>query len=304
MTETPEATIEAASDATRFPIGDGLYVIMVDTSSLKEQDINAQIMQPREFDRLVENIRERGGLESLPYTHQPNLTGPISIVSGHHRFRAARAAGLNRIPVIVDAQEMSRGKIISKQIAHNELHGSPDEEILRQLVSQITEVDDLLRTGLDDDWMPTVEKDDTTLAIPHAEFDWRLVALTFLPKQLAEFSNVMKMIEAKTDLVGVADMDQFELFAKTALQHGRQWQIKSMSSSLLHLARMAGRRIEVENDEAVEHVETLLGTDQVAAEQAEVIRKAMDATGQSDPADALAALANAYLQPLAVASTE
>lgn len=291
----PEATIEAVDDSSRFSIGQDLYVVMVDTSSLKEQDMNAQIMQPREFDRLVENIRERGGLESLPYTHQPNLQGPISIVSGHHRFRAAREAGLGRIPVIVDAQEMSRGKIISKQIAHNELHGSPDEEILRQLVAQITEVDDLLRTGLQDDWMPTVEKDDTTLAIPHAEFDWRLVALTFLPKQLTEFADVMKLIEAKTDLVGVADMEQFELFAKTALQHGRQWQIKSMSSSLLHLARTAGRRIEVEQDEALEHVETLLGTDAVTAEQALVIRKALEAAGGENPAEALTKIADLYL---------
>lgn len=299
-----EATIEAVADTTRFPIGEDLYVVMVDTSSLKEQDMNAQIMQPREFDRLVENIRERGGLESLPYTHQPDLQGPISIVSGHHRFRAAREAGLTQIPVIVDAQEMSRGKIISKQIAHNELHGSPDEEILRQLVAQISDVDDLLRTGLTDDWMPTVEPDDTTLAIPHAEFDWRMVALTFLPKQLTEFSDVMKLIEAKTDLVGVADMEQFESFAKTAFQHGRQWKIKSMSSSLLHLARMAGRRIEVESDEEVEHVETLLGTDSVSAEQAAVIRKAMEATQASDPAAALTVMAMAFLQPLPVAQTE
>jgi len=229
---------------TRFPIGDDLYVVMVDVASLKEQDLNAQVMQPREFDRLVENIKERGGLESLPYCHQPALTGPIAIVSGHHRFRAARAAGLSRIPVIVDGQQMSRGKIISKQIAHNELHGTPDEEILRLLVAQIEDVDDLLRSGLPDDWLPTVEKDDTTLAIPHAEFDWRLVTLTFLPKQLDRLEEIVSMVDRGSDLVGVASMEQFEAFSKAMIDYSRATNIKSMTSVIDVLIQTAMREIE------------------------------------------------------------
>jgi hypothetical protein len=235
--------MSTADEKTMFPIGPDLYIAVVDVAALKEQDLNAQIMQPREFDRLVENIRERGQLESLPYCHQPNLTGPISIVSGHHRFRAARAAGLQQIPVILDAAEMTRGEIISKQIAHNELHGQPDQEILRQLVSQISDVDDLLRTGLPDDWMPTVEKDDTALQIPHAEFDWRVVSLTFLPKQVDEFKSIISLIEGRSDLVGVAPVETFDAFAKAALAHGRRWDIKSMAASILTLTRLAEQEI-------------------------------------------------------------
>src|SRR5215472_11348643 len=99
-------------------IGDDLWIEWADLAELKEQDVNAQQMQPRQMDRLTENIRIRGQIESLPYCHHP--------------ARAARTAGLKRIPIIVDKQSMSKSRITAKQIAHNELHGEPDKDILAQ----------------------------------------------------------------------------------------------------------------------------------------------------------------------------
>ena len=140
---------------TSMQIGDDLWIEWRDIADLREQDVNAQQMQPRHMDRLTENIRIRGQIESLPYCHQPDRAGPTSIVSGHHRARAARAAGMKRIPVIVDYQPMTKGRVVAKQIAHNELHGDPDEAILAQLVASLDSVDDLLMSGLDENWLPT-----------------------------------------------------------------------------------------------------------------------------------------------------
>ena len=75
-------------------IGDDLVIRIVKISELREQDVNAQQMSSRDFDRLTENIRIRGQVESLPYCHQPNGEGTIEIISGHHRVRAARKAGV------------------------------------------------------------------------------------------------------------------------------------------------------------------------------------------------------------------
>ncbi|HEU5032745.1 MAG TPA: ParB/Srx family N-terminal domain-containing protein, partial [Spirillospora sp.] len=75
----------------RFPIADGLYVMWLEPTVLREQDVNAQTMSPRHFDRLTENIRGRGMIESLPYVYWPDEEGVPEIVSGHHRCRAARA---------------------------------------------------------------------------------------------------------------------------------------------------------------------------------------------------------------------
>ena len=141
-------------------IGEDLYIRWVDVTTLREQDINAQVMQPRHFERLTGNIRKRGMVESLPYCHQAGGTGPIEVISGHHRSRAARAAGLQSIPVIVDTRTMRRSEVIAKQIAHNELHGLPDKDVLATLVAMIDNVDDLIATGLDESQLPTVEPDE------------------------------------------------------------------------------------------------------------------------------------------------
>jgi hypothetical protein len=250
-----------AGDLTgRLQIADDLYVEWVEIAALREQDINAQVMQPRHFDRLTENIRSRGMLESLPYCHRPAGDGPVEIISGHHRVRAARAAGLTHIPALVDYRPMRRSTVIAKQIAHNELHGEADRDVLAHLVAMIDNVDDLLATGLPEDALPTVEPDDTTLAIPHGEFDWRMVTLVFLPHQLTEFKDTVAVIEAGTDMVGVANREQFEAFAAAVHDFGRCRDVRNFTTMVALLIDIARREVE-----------------QAAAEQA----AELDAAGQA-----------------------
>ncbi|MDX2813413.1 ParB/RepB/Spo0J family partition protein [Streptomyces sp. PA03-5A] len=236
-------------------IGEDLYIKWVDVTSLREQDINAQVMQPRHFERLTGNIRKRGALESLPYGHQPGLTGPIEVISGHHRSRAARAAGLPRIPVIVDARRMRRSEVIAKQIAHNELHGNPDKDVLATLVAMIDNVDDLIATGLDESQLPTVEPDDTKLAIPHGEFDWRACTLMFLPHQMEDFKAAITAIASGTDVVGVASVDQFEEFASAVYAFGRCKEVRNFTTMVALLTDIARREVAQAAEEAAERAE-------------------------------------------------
>lgn len=220
-------------------VGDGLYVMVLPIAELQEADINAQVMQPRHFERLTENIKQRGQVESLPYVHWPNRKGPKRIISGHHRARSARAAGLKDIPCLVDTWEMSQSQIYAKQVAHNELHGSPDEAILQQIVSQIDNVDDLLATGLPENWLPSVGNDDTTLGIPHADFQWHTVSLLFLSRQLEDFKEVLATAESNAEIIGIADLDQFEDFARKVIDFGRSRNIRSVAAAVATLARIA-----------------------------------------------------------------
>lgn len=236
----------------RWEIADDLYIEFVDIAELREQDVNAQVMQPRQFTRLTENIRKRGMVESLPYCARPGDDGPTEIVSGHHRTRAARAAGLTRIPAIVDTRPMRRSELVAKQIAHNELHGSPDADILRELVKQVDNVDDLLTTGLPEDFLPTVGKDDTTLAVPHGEFDWRMVALVFLPHQLDTFEDTLKMIDKQTAFIGVADSAQFAAFSAAAYTFGRTRNIYNITTAITLLTEIARREIEAAAEDTTE----------------------------------------------------
>lgn len=235
--ETTEATLE-------LEIGPGLFVRIVKITDLREQDVNAQQMKPRHFERLTENVRARGALESLPYCSRPGDEGPTFIVSGHHRVRAARAAGLQMIPVIIDVQDLTRSEVVAKQIAHNELHGEPDEEILLRLLREIDNVDDLLATGLDESLLPMLmDAEDTTLALPHVEFDWRMVTLLFLPAQMREFEDVIGMLDRNTEVVGVANADQFAEFSRALLDFARIRNIKSMAAAIYALTRIAREQV-------------------------------------------------------------
>lgn len=233
-------------------IGDDLVIRIVKISELREQDVNAQQMSSRDFDRLTENIRIRGQVESLPYCHQPNGEGAIEIISGHHRVRAARKAGVEEIPVIVDLRVMRRSEVVAKQIAHNELHGEPDEEILARLIAMIDNVDDLLMTGLDEDHLPSPENDDTKLLLPHAEFDWRMATFMFLPEQLNRVEDLASSIPGTPELLGFARRDQFEDFSKALVQYGQLNNIKNMAAVVDKLTQIAQREIaDSEEDPAL-----------------------------------------------------
>lgn len=226
-----------------FQVGDGLTIRSVAVSALKEQDINAQKMDPAKFERLVENIRQRGAVESIPYAHQPGGTGPITIISGHHRARAARAAGLTTIPVLVDTADMPRSLVAAKQIAHNELVGNPDALLLAQLVQRIDSPDDFLLSGLDAAPIPDVDLPRTTLALPQAKFDYRTVTIMFLPEQLDDFEDFLKTLPQTADTVGAAHLDQFPEFAKAVSTYMRVRNIKNMAAAITVLTQIANQQI-------------------------------------------------------------
>lgn len=244
-------------------------------------------MQPREFDRLTENIRIRGQVESLPYCHQPGGTGVISIISGHHRVRAARAAGLTEIPVIIDTREMRRSEIVAKQIAHNELHGTSDETVLATLVAMMDNVDDMLMSGLDENALPTMENDDTHLLVPAADFDWRTVTLMFLPSQVKDWSKAVMMIEKKAEVIGVASIDQFEQFAQACADYGRTRNVKSMVTTITVLTKIAQAEIEKSQEDGKTVAADVLGLGRFTEDQAAQIRLFMDHHPSDDPAQSL-----------------
>jgi hypothetical protein len=226
-----------------MPIGDDLVIMWLPVAEVKEQDINAQVMQPRHFDRLTQNIADRGMVESLPFAHWPERKGAVSIISGHHRARAARAAGLTHIPFIVDLQKMARSAVRAKQIAHNELHGSPDEAILAQLIGQIDNADDLLASGLDEAHLPSIAKDGTSLGLPHADFTYHMVTLAFLDRQLTNFQEVLDAVDPHAEVIGLADRGQWEEFAKRVIDFGRSRNIRSVAAAVAVLSEIALREI-------------------------------------------------------------
>lgn len=220
----------------------GLEVWKLVISTLKEQDINAQVMDDRKMKILTSNIKNRGTLESLPYIHKKGDT--FSIVSGHHRVRAANAAGLKTIYGLVDTIDLTESQIVSKQISHNELVGQADSEILGELVKKMKEVDDIIASGLPEKFLNQIAQQSPVMDLPQLDFEWRTLQLVFLPEQLKDFQTLVKMIDSKAEFVGVADAKQFDDFSKAMVQFGKTQNIKSIGATIQYLTEIALKEVE------------------------------------------------------------
>lgn len=266
----------AAEFIQAHPIGPNMLVAEIALEALVEQDVNAQRMEPRKIERLSQNIRERGALESLPYTTATE--NGVEIISGHHRVRAARAAGLDTIWVLVDLDEMSRSTIRSKQIAHNELVGESDEEVLREMVREIVDVNDLLATGLPDDLLPLPDPDFSAIDQARTDFDWRIVEIVLLPRQHERFREIVDRLDGKVDEVGVAPVECFADFATYLSRFQRLPAPRSMGTTVAVLTRIARDMLEMNERTDTDgwvRLESVFLTEEMPAEVGTLVRDAI-----------------------------
>lgn len=299
------------TDRERLEVGPDLFIELVDVADLVEQDVNAQVMAPKHFDRLTENVKQRGALESVPYgSIRPD--GRIDVISGHHRGRSAKAAGVDRVAVLVDYAPMTRSEMTAKQIAHNELTGNPDENVLRQMVASLDAPSDFLTTGLPDEYLPMAPPDTTKLFTPGPNFSWKVVTFEFLPRDLDDFKGATVAIEGRPDLVGVAPLELYERFARAVVQLGKLRDIRSVGTTIAYLTRVAMAELEgAERDLDDQHPVTEVTevpedwvpvplVDAMPASAADVVRLAIEAMVESQeepmlPAQALELICADYL---------
>ncbi|HOJ95061.1 MAG TPA: ParB N-terminal domain-containing protein, partial [Fervidobacterium nodosum] len=214
-------------------LGNGISLCWCDVNILKEQDKNARIMKRDMFNQLVSNIKKRGSLESLPYCA---LVGDkIEIISGHHRVRASKQAGLKEIPVLVDVSGLTRSQIAAKQLAHNSINGFDDPDVLREISKMITDVDDMLESFVRIDNIPTPEL--PSVAHIGSDLEWKQVSFVFLRHQLDELQELIKNLEQKPDLLGIAHLQEFNQFVETLRNTQKFNDIKNMSSAIYEMIK-------------------------------------------------------------------
>jgi hypothetical protein len=226
-------------------LGDGLLMYNADLSKLREQDVNARIMPAAEFAQMVANIKKRGRLESVPYcvlSDSSNGNNVVETVSGHHRIKAAREAGITHAPILLDSSGLSRSEIVAKQLAHNRLVGFDDKETLSQLFTLLDSADDILESGLAGDLLDPGDDQLDKLIAPKMNMDWKQVTFMFLPHQLDDLTTLLDSI-GTADLVAVASIDQFEEFLKAAVNYGKLKDIRNAGMAVALLTTVALREI-------------------------------------------------------------
>lgn len=175
-------------------------------TDLVGQEVNARFMDKTTFDRLVENIKTDGVLTGAITCYQPGGEGPVEILSGHHRCKAAIEAGITEVDVIIILTELSHDRKVAIQLSHNAVEGEDDLSVLSTMYLDL-DLDAKRFSGLtDDDFGALGDVDISGLSVGGIKY--QDVTLSFLPDDFDEFKNAlsrMKMPPSRQFLIGRYD---------------------------------------------------------------------------------------------------
>jgi hypothetical protein len=258
-------------------LGSGLVVAKVDINLIREQDKNARVMKPEMFRQLYENIKKRGTLESLPYCV---LTDKVEVISGHHRLRAAKEAGLKFIFVLLDTSGLNRSQIAAKQIAHNSLNGFDDQSMLREIAQMISDVDDMIESYIGKEILgePLAELD--KLISPIVNFDWKEVEFIFLPHQIKSLEKLVAATSGSKAYIAAAHIDQYEKLIETLQLYQSFANIKNTGAAIhamieTTLEQMNDAEYSIENSQWVPFTR-LFGSGAIPKETFDAVTEVID----------------------------
>ena len=264
MAEEQSKSVQIEGCSVIYDMGSGLVIAKVQIDKVKEQDINARIMKNEMQDQLTANIMKRGQLESLPFFVLSN--GKLEIISGHHRVKSARAAGLKEVIAIIDVSGLTRSQIAAKQLAHNAISGFDDDSTLREIVKMITDVDDMIESFVGKDIMEEPLEAYDKMLSPAVQFDFKNVTFSFLPHQVQDMDALIKNLELTApEIIGVAPYEQCK-------------SIRNVGAAIHSMIQNANERMDEvgfnEEDEWT-YLAKLFGSNAVPGESAKVIQQAI-----------------------------
>ena len=277
MANEQSESIQIEGCSVIYDMGSGLVIAKVQIDKVKEQDINARVMKNEMQDQLTANILKRGQLESLPFLVLKD--GKLEIVSGHHRIKSARAAGLKEIIVIVDVSGLSRSQIAAKQLAHNAISGFDDDSTLREIVKMITDVDDMIESFVGKDIMEEPLEAYDKMLSPAVQFDFKNVTFSFLPHQVKDMDALIKSLETTaSEIIGVASYEQCKGFVETLSRYQKFTDIRNVGAAIHSMIQNANEKMDgvgFNEDEEWTYLAKLFGSNAIPGESAKVIQQAI-----------------------------
>lgn len=260
-------------------MGSGLIIAKVPLECIREQDINARIMKNEMQRQLTENIKKRKQLESLPLCALTNNGTRIEIISGHHRIRSAKAAGIKEIFIVLDVSGLNRSQIVAKQIAHNAISGFDDESTLKEMAKMLDSVDDMIESYAGKDILNEPDEEIDKYLQPTVSFDWKNVTFTFLPHQIDDLNKLVDSIsDTSPDYVGAVPMDEFKQFMETLAKYQGFANIKNTGAAIHAMIRVANSTMNdvgYTGEEPWVQLTDIFGSGAVPQEAADVIRQAV-----------------------------
>lgn len=230
---------EMLATVSQQVLPEGLRLYYAALADLKEQDVNPQAMPQPMLNQLIENVQSVGALESVPLCVLEN--GAIHIISGHHRIRAARAAGVSHTLILL-YEGLSLSRVKSKQLAHNTITGQSDPELVQRVWQQITEIESRFEAFVDprvfDDIPDPVRFRPVDVDIGKIA---KTVLVVFLASQKTDFDMAIAAIMPKVELdtVYLAERETYEAWKEAFQKVRTELDIVSVPTALAAMARLA-----------------------------------------------------------------
>src|ERR1017187_316441 len=256
-------------------LGNGLELWKVHPSTLREQDVNARSMPKAMFERLAQTIGRDKRLESLPLCAKTERG--LEIISGHHRVRAATAAGISEMYLLVDVTGLSRSQIAAKQLAHNAIEGQDNEQLLAEIYRQIEDAESKLEAFIDEKL--DVELPNVKIEGLDVEIDFKTVLLIFLPRVKERLDRALEYLRSSGQrLDGVyiaADSDYASLERAVQVIHD-EYDIRVVADIIGKMADLAMEAcgVSVQVPERV-HLKDIFGGVYIPKEAAEIVKAAV-----------------------------
>ncbi len=111
---------------------------IIEIIKIKESPINPQIMSDSDFNRLVKSLKKDKTLTSAVLLMIDG--NDYMCISGHHRIKAARKAGIKKVPAII-VNKIPENDRIRLQLTHNDIHGEPDLDTVKLLEKKLLDTD-------------------------------------------------------------------------------------------------------------------------------------------------------------------
>lgn len=254
-------------------IGNGLKITKVNIEELREQDLNARSMNGNMFERLTANIKKDNRLESLPFCAETE--NGLEIVSGHHRVRACRTAGITEIFVILDDTGMDRNKIRSKQLSHNSIQGEDNTQLVKEIYALIDDAEQKLAAYIDpelEDILDKVSTKDVTF-----DLDIKTILVNFLSYEADIFQKAAEKLNKAYDSIYVADIKNLEPFMECIKRVGKEYDIRAMNTTFSKMAEIVLEHLgeEQESEERIA-LRDIFGTAYIPCEVGEVLKQVVE----------------------------
>lgn len=164
----------------------------------------------------------------------------------------------DHINVLLDRTELTRSSIAAKQLAHNAIEGTDDEDMLRRIADIITDVDDMLESAIDKEHFDAVQEKARQMPVPQVGFDWKTVQLTFLDHQVCDLNRLCEKA-AKADVELAVPMELFEPFVEALQATKKYGDVKNAGAAVWLMTRAALRQFGEDDGRAYTPIMKLFG---------------------------------------------